>query len=117
MPEFSSKWLEAIHEREAMLGSQSLRRMAKIYIDELDAILEQAIDALRNGDIETARRAAHHLGGNAGSMDFLELSGMAQQIEEACMRADRDCAMAQIQQAIPVAQRSRNQLRQHFKLI
>ena len=114
--EVSQKWLRAIHEREALLDRDSLRRMAEIFVEEADTILEAAIESLRKGDLEAARRSAHHLGGNAGSLDFLELADIAQNIEQACMRADRDVAMMQMQQAVAVTQRNTSQLRQYFKL-
>lgn len=114
--EMPQKWLRAIHEREALLDWNSLRRMAEIFVEEADTILERTIEALRSGDLEVARRSAHHLGGNAGSLDFLELAEIAQNIEQACMRADRDIAMMQIQQAVAVTQRNTRQLRQYFKL-
>ncbi len=111
-----ARWVKAIGEREALLGREAVLRMAEIYVEELDTVINAVISALRVGDLAGARRAAHHLGANAGSLDFMDLADLAQMVEDCSLRGDQDGALQALQTSVPIAQRSVSQLRRHFGL-
>lgn len=112
----AARWLSAIEARAAQLGADSVKRMAEIYIDEMEDLLISLAGALADGDLPAARLGAHHLGANAGSLDFLELAQAAEKLEVNCVKGDREAAMFALHDMIPIAQRSVSQLRHHFGL-
>ncbi len=112
-----ARWTKAIGEREVLLGRDTVQRMAEMYLAELDGVIEAIIAALREGDLAATRRAAHHLGANAGSLDFMDLADLAQQIEVCSLRGEQDGAMQALQTSVPIAQRSASQLRNHYGLV
>ena len=112
-----ARWTNAIGQREDLLGRDTVQRMAEIYLAELDSVIEAIIAALREGDLATARRAAHHLAANAGSLDFMDLADLAQRIEVCSLHGDQDGALQTLQTSIPIAQRSASLLRNHFGLV
>jgi HPt (histidine-containing phosphotransfer) domain-containing protein len=111
-----ARWVKAIAEREATLGRDAVRRMAEIYIEEMETVINTLISALRESDLARARRAAHHLATNAGSLDFIDLADLAQRVEKCCLRGDPEGALQALQPSVPLAQRSVSQLRSQFGL-
>lgn len=112
----TAKWLGAIETRAAQLGQDSVKRMAEIYVDEMEELLVSLVAALADGDLPAARIGAHHLGGNAGSLDFMELAQVAEKLEVHCVNGEREAALFALHDMIPIAQRSVSQLRHHFGL-
>ncbi len=113
----SASWVKAIEERSSLLGRDPVKRMAEIFIEELDTILDAMVTSLQCADMDIARRQAHHLGGNAGSLDFPELTDLALRIEKTCLQGDRNMALSLLQAAVPVAQRNASHLRRHFGIV
>jgi HPt (histidine-containing phosphotransfer) domain-containing protein len=111
-----ARWLGLIEVRAAQLGTDSVKRMAEIYVDEMEDLLISLAGALADGDLPAARLGAHHLGANAGSLDFLDLAAAAERLEVHCVKGERDEAMSALHDMIPIAQRSVSQLRNHFGL-
>lgn len=112
----AARWLGAIEARTAQLGADSVKRMAEIYVDEMEDLLISLAGALADSDLPAARLGAHHLGANAGSMDFLELAQAAERLEVHCVNGDRQEALFALHDMIPIAQRSVSQLRHLFGL-
>ena len=110
----SQRWLNDISDRKKQLGQESVKRMAEMFVEEMDSLLDNMVAALRSENIAEARRGAHHLSGNAGSLDFVELGDLAQQIEKCCIKNDKETAFSLIQKAVPIAQRDVSELRRHF---
>ena len=110
----SQRWLKDIGERKKLLGQDSVKRMAETFVEEMDALLDNMVAALRCGNTGEARRWAHHLGGNAGALDFIELTALAQQIEIHCIKNDKESAFGAIQMTVPIAQRDASDIRRHF---
>lgn len=112
----SSRWIAAISDREQLLGQDTVCRMSSIFLEELDSLLSAALAAIRGGDLQSARRTMHSLGGNAGSLDLIELAELAQKCEAACISHDAQLAEALVKQAIPLARENATDLRQRFGL-
>jgi len=112
----SDAWVEAIRERERLLGKDAVHRMAEMFIEDLDALLSQALEALHNGQTEVARKAIHHLGGNAGCLDFVDLTLAVQDAERACVNERLHEALTQINLVAPLARQKAAQLRRHYRI-
>ncbi len=116
MSAVTARWLGAIETRQTQLGRDSVKRMAEIYVDEMEELLISLAGALADGDLPAARLGAHHVGANAGSLDFLELAQAAERLEVHCVQGEREAALFALHDMIPIAQRSVSQLRHHFGL-
>jgi HPt (histidine-containing phosphotransfer) domain-containing protein len=112
----SARWTAAISDREQLLGQDTVRRMSSIFLEELEPQLSEALEAVRTGDLHTARRAMHSLGGNADALDLLALAALAQECEAACIAQDAAGAAALVREAIPLARENAGDLRQRFGL-
>ncbi|MBI1209883.1 MAG: hypothetical protein GC190_00325 [Alphaproteobacteria bacterium] len=86
-------WMEAIVEREAQLGTDTVARMAKIFVGDSKAQVNTIGAALARNELATARSAARDLTNNAGSLGFIRL-------EEAARDCERDCAKGDIEKAV-----------------
>jgi HPt (histidine-containing phosphotransfer) domain-containing protein len=109
-------WLDAIRAREELLGKDSVRRMAEMFIEEVDPLLSKAQDALLDGDLDEARKAIHTLGGNAGCLDFNDLAVAIQNAEKACVDGQPHDAFAQLSLITPLARKKADQLRHHYRI-
>jgi len=110
----ADSWVSAIRERERMLGEDAVHRMAEMFVEEVDTLLSQALEALHNGHTDLARKAIHHLGGNAGCLDFDDLALAAQDAERACVDGLPQQALACINLIAPLARHKAEQLRHHY---
>lgn len=109
-------WLGAIREREQLLGESVVRRMAEIFLEELDTVLAEAEGALKAGRTDAARRAIHHLGGSAGCLDFNDLAATVQTAELACVSGRPGEALEQMSRVSPMARSKAEQLRRHYRM-
>jgi len=109
-------WLTAIRAREEMLGEESVRRMAEMFVEEVDPLLSKAHDALLDGDLDEARKAIHNLGGNAGCLDFNDLAEAIQDAERACVNGQPHEAFSQLSLISPLARNKADQLRRHYRI-
>src|SRR6185436_12892867 len=82
-------WMEAIAEREAQLGADTVVRMAKIFISDSKSQLKTIAGALSRKEMATARTAAHDLTANAGALCFIFLEQVARDCEAACVNGDQ----------------------------
>jgi HPt (histidine-containing phosphotransfer) domain-containing protein len=112
----ANAWLTAIRAREQLLGEDSVRRMAEMFVEEVDPLLSKAQDALMEGDVEEARKAIHNLGGNAGCLDFNDLALAIQDAERACVSGQPHEAFAQLSLISPLARNKAEQLRRHYRI-
>lgn len=112
----TARWLGAIETRSSQLGKDAVQRMAEIYVDEMEDLLATLVAAVADGDLPAARLGAHHVGNNAGSLDFMELAQSAEILEVHCKNGEREAALFALHDMIPIAQRSVSQLRTHFGL-
>ena len=85
-------WMEAIAEREAQLGADTVVRMAKIFIVDSKAQLATIASTLGRNELATARSAAHDLTANAGALCFIFLEQAARDCETACVAGDKSKA-------------------------
>lgn len=109
-------WLDAIRAREELLGEDSVRRMAEMFIEDVEPLLSKAQDALLDGDLDEARKVIHNLGGNAGCLDFIDLAVAIQDAERACMNGQPHEAFAQLSLISPLARNKADQLRRHYRI-
>jgi HPt (histidine-containing phosphotransfer) domain-containing protein len=109
-------WLDAIRAREQLLGEDAVRRMAEMFVEEVDPLLSKAQDALLDGDLEEARKAVHNLGGNAGCLDFDDLTVAIQDAERACVNGQPHDAFAQLSLISPLARNKADLLRRHYRI-
>lgn len=109
-------WLKAIREREQVLGQDTVRRMAKMFVEEVDDLLSQALEALQSGQTDTARKAIHHLGGNAGCLDFNDLTMTIHDVEKACVNGQPRQALEQMSLISPLARSKADLLRQLYRI-
>src|SRR5258706_2199549 len=84
----AKSWVEFISEREALLGSDAIARMARIFVDDSKSQLATIDAATSRRALAEARRAAHDLAANADSLCFHHLRLAAQDFENACVAAD-----------------------------
>ena len=110
----SARWQAAISDREELLGRDTVMRMAELFLEEVTALLETARQSLATGDFDTARRTIHHLGGSAGSLDFVELAEAAQQAEVACLSRDLSLAQEKVHETARFALQCVRDLQQRF---
>src|SRR5262249_16430861 len=82
-------WMEAIAERKAQLGVDTVVRMAKIFVGDAKSQLKTITGALGRNELATARQAAHDLTANAGSLCFIVLEQAARDCETACVNNER----------------------------
>lgn len=109
-------WRDAIRQREQLLGEGAVRRMAEMFIEEVDPLLDQAVAALKAGRADAARQLIHHLGGSAGCLDFSDLVRTFQDAEHACIDGRHQEALQQMMALSPLARSKAEQLRRHFRL-
>lgn len=109
-------WDAAIAEREALLGVETLERMAIVYVEELPKLLAAIDKGLRAKDAQAARRPAHDLVTNAGSMAFDALCAAARAVEEACVSNDLDKALTAAHAIGSLADDSVRRLRQRYEI-
>jgi len=109
-------WLEAIRAREQLLGEDSVRRMAEMFVEEVDPLLSRAQDALMDGDLDEARKAIHNLGGNAGCLDFNDLTVAIHDAENACATGQPHDAFAQLSLISPLARDKAALLRRRYRI-
>ena len=109
-------WQTAIRAREQLLGEDSVRRMAEMFVEEVEPLLSKAQDALLDGDLDEARKAIHNLGGNAGCLDFDDLTVAIQYAERACASGEPHDAFAQLSLIAPLARQKADHLRRRYRI-
>lgn len=82
-----------IQALEDLLGADTVARMCTIFLSDLATHRPQLqADAIR-AQPELARRAAHDLVTNAGSLGFQSLSDTARKLEQAILAGDGDAIL------------------------
>jgi len=71
-----------------------LGRRLRRYVEELDGYYAAIGAALAAGEYESLRRSAHKLVSHLAILEHVRLLAIVQQIEEAAVNRDRDCAAA-----------------------
>lgn len=109
-------WIELIGERETLLGTDTIARMARIFIDNSKSQLATIEAAAARRALGEARRAAHDLAANAESLCFHHLRLAAQDLENACVGADRRDLSALAAPLAPLVEMTAIQLRARYNL-
>lgn len=109
-------WLDAINQREQLLGETTVRRMAEIFVEEVDGLLARAQAALSEGKTAVARKEMHDLGGNAGCLDFNDLAATALEAERDCDTGNSRKALERLAEITPLAHTNAAQLRHRFHI-
>lgn len=109
-------WDASIAEREALLGADTVNRMALIYVEELSRLQSGIAAGLKARDTAAARKPAHDLVTNAGSLGFDALCAAARAVEEACVIDDLDKALTAAHTIAPLADESVRRLRQRYEI-
>ena len=109
-------WEATIAEREAELGSDTVARMAKIFLAESKAQLTKIDVALAKQDLPAARRVARNLAEHAGSLCFEHLRRAAEEFVRACA-TDDPANLASLGSALaPLVEITSIQLRARYRL-
>lgn len=109
-------WVKLIEAREAQLGVDTVARMAKIFIEDSKSQLETIAGAVAHQNLATARAAAHDLVANSGSLCFVLLREVANDVEQACIRNDRVNVLTLAKGLGPLVDICLVQLRDRYKL-
>ena len=109
-------WLEAIREREKLLGADTVRRMADLFIRELEDLLSRASAELSVDNAQGAREFIHNLGGNAGCLDFTDLHNVIAAAEKACTSGKTQEARDTMPAISSLARDKAEQLRRLYQL-
>ena len=109
-------WEATIAEREAELGSDTVARMAKIFLAESKSQLAKINTALAKQDFLAARRAARDLAEHAGALRFEHLRRAAEEFYRACAARD-SASLATLASALaPLVEITSIQLRARYRL-
>jgi len=108
--------MQLIVEREAQLGVDTVARMAKIFVEDSKTQLQTISAAAARQNLATARAAAHDLVTNAGSLCFVLLREVAQDVEQACIRNDHVNVVPLAKGLAPLVDICVVQLRDRYKL-
>lgn len=84
-----------------------MRELARMFVDELPARLEQITRALDAHQISDLTRLAHQLKGAAGGYGFMPITEKAREVETlARSEQDKDGLIAQVDQLVELCQRA-----------
>jgi histidine phosphotransfer protein HptB len=79
---------ERLRELQQSMGEDFVRELVDTFAQEAPQIVADMRDAVRSGDQERFRRAAHSLKSNAGTFGATELAEQARSLELGAVPAD-----------------------------
>ena len=110
---------EAVFDRAGMLGRMAgkegmLRKLCRVFLDNLPFLLDELRDALERGELEAIRNFAHKLKGSAANVGGEALRAAALRLEKDAKAEDLGAARAQIPGIEEAAERLRDALRREL---
>ena len=110
----AGSWVDAIAEREAQLGVETVARMARIFVEDSKSQLVTIEAAASRQALTAARGAAHDLVTNAASLCFVHLRNAAHEFELACLCNDRGNVLTLAKGLPPLVDMCVLQLRERY---
>lgn len=109
-------WARRIADREQLLGQESVRRMAQVFVNEISVLLGTFQSAVDREDLELARRISHQIAGNSGALDLIELCTLAQSLEKQCSDKSTTVSVENVGALVEHARNAEALLKRHFSL-